>query len=144
VILAELGLSDAAIAAYRRAIVLDDRAFAARNNLALILAEQESLDAGLEVAQKAYALADTNPNVIDTLGWLYLKKGLTERSVALLEKACALDPQLPISQLHLALAYREAGRREDARRLLADLVRRDGVHAEIAGQASEALRSLGG
>jgi tetratricopeptide (TPR) repeat protein len=141
-LLAEAGHVDQAIAAYRRAIELDERNFAARNNLALLLADQGDLDGALSVAQEAYALADTQPDVVDTLGWLYLKRGLVERSIALLEKAHVAAPELPAPQLHLALAYRADGRASQARRLLTDLLEGLEAGSPLGAEASAALRSL--
>jgi tetratricopeptide (TPR) repeat protein len=121
-----LGETDAAIAAYRRAAELDERAFAPRNNLAELLAAQGDLDGALVAAQEAYALAGDNPYVMDTLGVLYLKKGLVDRSVAILEAAHRAAPELAEAQLHLAWAYREAGRGDEARGLLIALRDRGG------------------
>jgi Flp pilus assembly protein TadD len=68
-----------AAAAYRRAAELDPKAFEPRNNLAELLAADGDLDGALEAAQAAYALAERNPYVMDTLGGLYLRKGLVDR-----------------------------------------------------------------
>lgn len=132
------GDPDAAIDAYRRAAELDLRAAAPRNNLAALLSERGELDAALAAAQQAYALADGNPHVLDTLGELYLAKGLTDRAIALLEKAHTLDPTLSIAELHLALAYAEAGRKPDAQRHLNALLAR----REAAPQHERARRAL--
>ena len=70
------GRGDAAVESFRRAAALDPRAVAPRNNLALLLAARGDLDGALAAAQEAYALAEQSPEVLDTLGWLYLEKGL--------------------------------------------------------------------
>lgn len=111
--------------AYRRAAADDPGAAAPRNNLALLLFRQGDLDGALAAAQEAYALAEDEPEVLDTLGELYLARGLADRAVAILEQAHARDPERAPIQLHLALAYRAAGREADARRLLDALVARD-------------------
>ena len=67
------GRSDLAIASYRRAAELDEAAFAPRNNLAVLLAAGGDLDGALAAAQEAFAIADDNPYVMDTLGELYLR-----------------------------------------------------------------------
>jgi tetratricopeptide (TPR) repeat protein len=126
------GLGAEAEASYRRAASLDLRAAAPRNNLALLLASRGDLAGALEAAQQAYALDGENPNVLDTLGWLYLKQGLSERSISLLEEAHMRAPTLDAAQLHLALAYRANGRPERARELLEALRAR--------GTASPSLR----
>ena len=119
------GDDDGAIAAYRRAAADDPGAAAPRNNLALLLFRRGDQGGALAAAQEAYALAEDEPQVLDTLGELYLARGLADRAVAILEKAHALDPNRAPIQLHLALAYRAAGREADARRLLEALLGRD-------------------
>ncbi len=79
--------------------------------------------------------------MLDTLGWLYLRKGLLDRSVSLLEEAHGAAPHMPETQLHLALAYREAGRIDQARTLLAALAAAEGDPA-FRTRAEEALDSL--
>ncbi len=79
---------------------------------------------------------------MDTLGALYLEKGLVDRSISLLEDAHAAAPGLPDAQLHLALAYRETGRTEDARRLLSELRSRGAEGGELRAEVDEALASL--
>ena len=118
------GDRDAAIDAYRRAAELDPRAAAPRNNLAALLADRGDLDAALDAAQQAHALAEDDPQVLDTLAGIYRAKGLADRSLALLERAHALDPNLAEAELHLARAYAEADRSEDARRHLHALLAR--------------------
>lgn len=139
---AKAGRTDAAVASLRRAAQLDERAILARNNLAMLLESQGDLDGALTVAQEAYALAESNPYVLDTLGWLYLQKGLAERSITILEKAREAAPEYRDAQLHLALAYRDAGRPEDARPLLSELAEQTDHADDIRAQAETALRSL--
>jgi Flp pilus assembly protein TadD len=142
VIQAKAGDVDQAIASYRRAAELDDAAFEPRNNLAELLSLRGDLHGALVAAQEAYAIAGNHPYVMDTLGWLYLRKGLVDRSISLLEDACAAAPDLPDAQLHLALAYREAGRTDSARRLLSDLHSRYDHNAGFRKRIEDALLAL--
>jgi arylsulfatase A-like enzyme/Flp pilus assembly protein TadD len=103
-----------ASAAYRRSIELDEAAFAPYNNLAMLLVEMGEIDQAVRMANRAYARASANPQVVETLGWVYLKKGLAARSVKLLERARALNPNSAGTQRHLELAYRELGGANDA------------------------------
>src|SRR5262249_50682033 len=84
----QAGRRDQAIASYRRAAELDTGAFEPRNNLALLLADQD-LDGALAAGQEAYALRPKDPAVLDTLGELYLRKGLVDRATSLLQEAHA-------------------------------------------------------
>jgi hypothetical protein len=79
---------------------------------------------------------------MDTLGWLYLRKGLVERSIGLLEGAREAAPELVDAQLHLALAYGEAGRSEDSRRLLSELRAREGSSDELRKRIEDAQAVL--
>ena len=115
---------------------------APRNNLAVLLESEGRLDEALEAAQAAYAVSDSSPAVMDTLGWLYLRKGSAARAVALLEKAVALEPDNVETRYHLALACREAGQVERAKELLGALhAELDSSH-ELYGQVDEAVASL--
>jgi len=138
----QAGRAEAAIESYRRAIALDPQQFAARNNLALRLASLERWDEALAEAQAAYALAGENAEVVDTLGWLYLKRGLAARAVALLERARALDGAAPEPVLHLALAYRDVGRTQEARALLERLAAELETGSPLRAEVADALRPL--
>jgi predicted Zn-dependent protease len=143
-VLAGAGRIEAAIAAYRRAAELDPDAFAPRNNLAELLAEQGDLEGALAVAQDAFAIDGENPYVLDTLGFLYLKKGLAERAVSLLEDAHRGAPQIPEVGIHLAMAYGQAGRGDDAERLLGALESRPETSEAHRAQINQARDSLAG
>ncbi len=143
VVLTQLGEIELAITSYRRAIESDTGDVASRNNLALLLAETGELAGALDVAQQAYGIADSNPDVVDTLGWLYLRSGLPERSVALLERAFDLAPADPAIQYHLALAYKQTDQIEQARELLSDIASRLGSGDPMAADAKQELEKLG-
>ena len=87
------------------------------------------MPAALQYAQEAYRLTGgRDPHVNDTLGYLYLQQGLVDRSISLLEKAREDDPELDDAAFHLAMAYRQAERPEDARLPVHD-DRSDGLDA---------------
>jgi Flp pilus assembly protein TadD len=137
------GRPEDAIAGYRRAIGLDTRAVAAHNNLALLLADRGELAEARDLAQRAYALAgEDEPEVVDTLGWIYLRSGLTERGVALIERAHEAAPERPTPRLHLALAYRDAGRHSEARALLSGITTHPDLEPALQREAHAVLASL--
>jgi Tfp pilus assembly protein PilF len=81
----------AAIAAYEKAIALNDRNPASLNNLALLY--QKARDArSIATAERAHLLAPENPIVLDTYGWLLVNNKQVEKGIALLERAAALVP----------------------------------------------------
>ncbi len=64
-----------AIANYRRALQLDPDAPVTANNLAWLLCESNiNLDEALSLARLARKAAPENPDIADTLGWIYYKK----------------------------------------------------------------------
>ena len=96
----------------------------------------------MAAAQAAYARAESEPMVMDTLGWLYLRKGIPDRAVALLENAHALDPTNTEIRYHLALAYRGADRIDEARELLSELREQTPTTHELYARIGEALAAL--
>ncbi len=89
---------------YRRAIELDEAPFAPYNNLAILLVEVGEIGEAVRMANRAYARASSDAQVIGTLGWVYLHAGLTARSVKLLERALERNPDSAETQRQLALA----------------------------------------
>jgi Flp pilus assembly protein TadD len=100
------------------------------------------LDGALASAQVAYRLDQANPYVMDTLGALYLEKGLVTRAVSVLEDAHQGAPDLPDATLHLGLAYREAGRTAEARALLTAVGASQSAPPELRASAKKSLESL--
>ncbi len=78
---------------------------------------------------------------MDTLGALYLEKGLVDRAISVLEDAHHGAPDLPDAKLHLGLAYRDAGRTAEARTLLAAVGASEAARPELRASAKEALDS---
>ena len=65
----------AAIANYRKTLELEPQNVVAANNLAWLLCESNTnLDEALGLAQAARARVPENPEIADTLGWIYYKK----------------------------------------------------------------------
>jgi len=101
---------------YERILQIDPNALLACNNLAYIYAEENGqLDLALRLAQRARVRRPDAPQVADTLGWVYYRKGLARQAVPLFEQAAAQQPQNATYQYHLALAYRDSGDVRNAR-----------------------------
>lgn len=58
----------------------------------------------------------SNPEYIDSLGWVWFRLGRYEEAVTQLEKAAELSPDEPVILEHLGDAYLAAGRRDEALR----------------------------
>jgi predicted Zn-dependent protease len=88
----------------------------ASNNLAWIYAEEgDKLDDALRLAQSAAARMPDNPEVQDTIGWIYYKKELPALAVSAFEKSVEKSPENPLFLYHLALALDKAGDSKRAR-----------------------------
>jgi len=81
----------------------------AANDLAWILAEKgESLDYALILAQRAASLA-RGPEVLDTLGWVQLRRGELEAAAKNLRAALELEPDYGTARYHLGLCLARGG-----------------------------------
>jgi tetratricopeptide (TPR) repeat protein len=116
----------------------------AKNDLAYVLATRErDLDRALQLAQEAQQALDDDPNAADTLGLVYLKKGLHTAAATQFELALDLarDGRRPSALLHyhrgLALAALE--RPAEARAAFDAALKIDPGFAD----AGEARRSMG-
>ena len=76
------GRRDQAKPAYEQVLKLQPDQPVALNNLAFIKAESgQDLDEALTMAQRARQGMPNSPDVMDTLGWIYLKKNLSDDAV---------------------------------------------------------------
>jgi tetratricopeptide (TPR) repeat protein len=126
---------------YERVLELDRSAGVASNNLAVIYSQDGgNLDLALQLAQVAKQKMPEVPEVSDTIGWIYVKKGLLDLGIASLEDAAGKRPGNPEIQFHLASAYLESGDREKARKVfdrLAKLSPGPALAAEIEKARAE-------
>ncbi len=98
--------------AYEQCLKLDPRNGVALNNLAYLLAENNGdLDQALTYAQRAKQLLPALNEVSDTLGWIYLKKQLTDNAVETFKEIVEKQPSHSTYRYHLGLAYAQKGDR---------------------------------
>jgi tetratricopeptide (TPR) repeat protein len=100
-----------AIASYRDALKADPNNVFALNNLAFALADTgQNLDEALQMALSAQKLIkDNNTAVADTVGWVYLKKGLTSSALLIFQNDVRRDPKNSAFHYHLAAALLASG-----------------------------------
>jgi tetratricopeptide (TPR) repeat protein len=104
---------------YEQILRIDSRAAVAANNLAWIYAETgDSLAVALHLAQTASDELPEQAAVSDTLGWVYYKQGMPNLAIPRLEQAADKEPQNPVFQFHVGLAYAKAGNKLKAREAL--------------------------
>ena len=86
------------------------RSAVAANNLAWIYAEEGgNLDRALQLAQTAKAALPKSHEVNDTLGWIYVKKGLGSLAVPVLLQSVQAVPGNASYHYHLGMGYVSKG-----------------------------------
>ena len=112
-----VGDTAGAEARLRAVIRADPGNVGARNDLAWLLAEKGTdLESALALAQAARRL-DPSADVLDTLGWVHLKRGETRQAVQTLEEALEKRPDSPSIRYRLGIALDEAGEEPRAREM---------------------------
>ena len=120
-LLQEARRNDEALRAYQAVIDLDDKNLAALNNAAWLAHELERPGA-LQLAERAYALAQDNPAVLDTLGWILHGQDREAEAIPHLSRAAQLAPETPEIRYHLASALAATGKSAEARSMLTTVV----------------------
>jgi tetratricopeptide (TPR) repeat protein len=99
-----------AIANLQRELAMDPQNTLAMNNLAFILADTSTdLDRAMILAQAAQRKAPNNPGVADTLGWVYVKKGLNDSAIQIFNGLVKKYPDEPAFRYHLGVALLQKG-----------------------------------
>jgi len=138
-ILLTQGQTDLARKRFEDVLAIDPRAVIAANNLAWIRAEAgDDLDTALKLAQTATAQAPDQPELMDTLGWVYYKKNLPELAVPLFARCVEKEPSRGTFRYHLGLAYLKAGQKDRGRAALEQALKA-GVDAAAAADARRLL-----
>jgi tetratricopeptide (TPR) repeat protein len=131
-------------AAYERVLGIDSRAAVAANNLAWILVDaNRNLERALTLGQTAMQQLPDEPNVNDTLGWVYYRKNMASTAVPYLAAGAKTAPQDPSHHFHLGMAYVQTGEWDKAR---ASLKRALTMKPDFDGavEAKKALATIGG
>jgi tetratricopeptide (TPR) repeat protein len=101
---------------YEQIIRLEPDNVIALNNLAYIKAEEGAdLDAAMSYAQRAKQKAPHEPDISDTLGWIYIKKNLSDEAVHVFRELVKEKPANPSYHYHLAMALFQKGDRPGAK-----------------------------
>lgn len=114
----------------------------ALNNLAFIKAEEGvDLDQAMSMAQRARQKMPDSPDISDTLGWIYIKKNLSDQAVGLFTQLVQNNPNNPSFRYHYGLALRQKGDVAGARREL-EAALLNSPSKEEEGEIQELLRQL--
>jgi tetratricopeptide (TPR) repeat protein len=114
------GQADQAVGLTEQALELQPQAVELKNNLAWFLAAYHGDHATAEQwIEQAIQAVGPLPALLDTKGIVLLTAGRTEEAVTVFEASLQASNPPAVRLLHLAEAYHQAGRLDDARRLLA-------------------------
>lgn len=115
----QVGQSQKAKPLYQQVLLTEPDNPMALNNLAFVMAEEgSSLDEALTMAQKAKQKLPANPEVSDTLGWIYIKKNLSDNAISIFRELVDKHPERATYQYRLAMAYFQKGDKVAAKKLL--------------------------
>ena len=100
---------------YKKALNIDSEFIPAINNLAYLFAERgKDLNQAMDLARKAKEKMWDAPAIMDTLGWVYYKKGLYDSAISEFKGCIEKNPENPIFYYHLGLAYNKKWEYNDA------------------------------
>lgn len=138
------GRTDEAVALYDAVLARDPQADVAANNLAMLLVSTRSDRRSLErAAQLAARFAQsTNPDFLDTYGWVLYKEGESAAAVVALRGVVAKAPDSPVGLYHLGMAQVQAGQLDAARDNLSHALS-SGRAFPGAAEARAALERMG-
>ena len=125
-------------AVYAEWLKLDPDNPIALNNLAYLDCASNNLDEALQLVGHALQKAPKDPNISDTLGWVYLKKHQYTSARAVLQPLAKRFPKNAVYRYHNGLASLESGDRQGAKIELAAALADDPT-PEIAGQIRSAM-----
>jgi tetratricopeptide (TPR) repeat protein len=95
---------------YRAALDINPQFAPAANNLAYMLSSREGdIDEALKFAQVAKEKLPDDPSVMDTLGWIYYKKGLYGNAVQEFSDSLEKLPENATVNYHLGAALLKKG-----------------------------------
>jgi tetratricopeptide (TPR) repeat protein len=137
------GRRDEAKRAYEDVIKLNPNHAIALNNLAFLMAETgDDLNQALTYAQRAKQRLPQIDEVSDTLGWIYLKKNLSEDAVLIFQDLVKKAPKHPTYRYHLGMALSQKGDKTNAIRELQEALKNKPQREEEV-KIKELLERLG-
>lgn len=116
------------IATYERVSLAEPTNAVALNNLAWNYYLVDDPRA-VETARKAYDAMPDNGAIVDTLGWIMVKKGSIEEGEKLLRQAVEMENGRPEIRYHHAVALAKLGRTDEARSTLEAILASDAQFA---------------
>ena len=82
------------------------------------------------------------PNVADTMGWIYIRKNLSDPAIQIYKELTAKDGSVSTWHYHLGMALYQRGDRLEAKKALATALTKNPPKDE-AGKIKELLAKIG-
>jgi TolB-like protein/Tfp pilus assembly protein PilF len=136
------GRVDEAVARIERARALDPVAVSG-SNVAMILFHAHRFEDAIRETRSTLAIQPNNGPALLNLGFALVAADKPADAIPVLERAISVSPGSPAATGVLIRAYAHAGRRDDANRLLADLIRRRKAGYIPAGALVNAYLGVG-
>ncbi|HZT31253.1 MAG TPA: tetratricopeptide repeat protein [Bryobacteraceae bacterium] len=137
------GQKAAARQVYEQTLKLDPNNGIALNNLAFLIAETGGdLDQALTYAQRAKQMMPNMYEVSDTLGWIYLKKNLSDNAVEIFRDLVQKQPTHSTYRYHLGMALQQKGDKLGATRELQQALK-DNPSKEEQDKIKQLLSKMG-
>jgi Flp pilus assembly protein TadD len=113
------------------------------NNLAFLLAETGGdLNDALTKVQRAKQIRPEVAEISDTLGWIYLKKGLADNAIDVFKELVAKAPHQATYRFHLGMAYSQKGDKTKAMEQLKEALKSN-PHADEKDKIQALIAKLG-
>jgi Flp pilus assembly protein TadD len=136
------GHAKQAIAALDKELALEPGDAAAMNNLAFNLAETgQDLDRARTLAETVARKFPNDSAVIDTLGWVYAKRGLNQSAIQVLRGLVRKNPNEPAFHYHLAIALAQDNQSGDAKTELQAALS-EHPDKDLSGKIQEGLKQV--
>jgi serine/threonine protein kinase len=141
--LANLGLIDEAIKAYREALRIKPDDAEAHNNLGIALYDKGLLDDAIAVYQEAIRLNPGSAETHNNLGKALSDKGLLDDAIAAYQEAIHLNPGVAKARNNLGIALYDKGLLDDAIAAYQEEIRLNPRFAEARNNLGAALYAKG-
>jgi predicted Zn-dependent protease len=113
------------------------------NNLAFAMVETSgNLDEALRMAERAVQRVPDQPVFVDTLGWIYVKRKMTDSAVQVLDSVVKKQPNNPVFCYHFGVALLQKGDLQRAKATLEDALAKK-PSPEYADKIRQLLAHLG-
>jgi tetratricopeptide (TPR) repeat protein len=111
-----LGKKKDATESYNKVLAIDPDNPLALNNLAFMTADSgANLDQAMTWAERAKKRAPSNPDISDTLGYVYYRKNLNSEALRIFRQLSQDHPQSSMFHFHLAMALVKQGDKQGGR-----------------------------